>query len=455
MREGQSESNQEEDNVLGTKFTFGSLGKYVLPTILMMIISSMYMIIDGLFVANLVGEDALAAINIISPIFGVMMSVALMFSTGGTAIIGRFMGEGKGAQARQFVSVLYIIAAVLGGIVTIVMLVFPTQIASVLGAEGILFDYSQEYIVALAPFIMMFFFQMFAQSFFVVAGKPGLGFVLSILGGLVNVVFDYVLISPQMFDLGIQGAAVATGLGATISGLAGFIYLSINRKGTLYFEKPKWVASLIREAMSNGLSELVGNLAVAVTTFLMNIILLRIAGDAGIAAISVILYVQMMQNAFYFGYAIGVSPIISYKYGEKNHKQLKEVIQMSFKFISVASLIIVVCSLLFAETAVNIFISRDSETFQMAVEGFRLFSIAYLFNGFNIFFSSLFTALSNGKISALISVSRTLVFLAIMLIILPMLFGLTGVWISVPVAEVLAIGVGVYFYRKNRTVYHY
>ncbi len=444
-----------EDNILGSKFTFASLGKYVLPTILMMMIGSMYMIIDGLFVANLVGEDALAAINIVVPIFSIMMSVALMFATGGTAIIGRFMGEGKNHEARQFLSVLYIIAATLGLMGTIAMLVFPGEIATVLGAKGALFDYSKDYLFALSPFVMMFFFQMFSQSFFVVAGKPGLGFVTSILGGIVNILFDYLLIAPHLGNLGIQGASLATGLGATVSGLAGVIYLFINRKGTLYFEKPRWVIALVREAMSNGVSELVGNLAVAITTFLMNIILLRIAGDPGVAAISVILYVQMLQNAFYFGYAIGVAPIISYKYGEQNHEQLKQVIQMSFKFIVGASFVIVLCSLFFAETAVSIFIARESSTFQMTVDGFRIFAIAYLFNGFNIFYSSMFTALSNGKISAILSICRTLVFLVAMLILLPIRLGITGVWLSVPVAEALAILVGVYYYKKNQSTYHY
>ncbi len=445
----------ENTNVLSQHFTLKPLMRYVLPTIFMMIISSMYMIIDGLFVSNLVGEDALAAINIISPLFGIMMSVSLMFATGGTAIIGRLMGEGKTSLSRQFLSTLYVIATVLGVVITLLGLFFPEAIVNMLGAKGTLWDYSYDYLIALSPFVIAIFFQIFAQSFLVVAGKPGLGFVLTILGGVTNVVLDYVLISPHMFDLGITGAALATGLGATVSGIAGLILFLADRKGTLYFEKPLWSLRLIKESMTNGASELIGNLSASVTIFLMNVILLDLAGQAGVAAISVILYVQMIQNALYFGYAIGIAPIISYKYGEQNHTELKALVAISLKVIVSISVIVVIASLLFAEAAVGIFISPDSSTFEMAVHGFRLFSFAYLFNGFNIFLSSLFTALSNGKVSAILSITRTLVLLVGMLMLLPLLIGINGVWLSVPVAEALALCVGIYFYRKHQRTYHY
>lgn len=442
-------------NILATEFNTKSLLKYAMPTVLMMLFMSTYMIIDGVFVAQLVGEDALSAINIVLPIINVILAIGLMFATGGTAVMGRLMGEGKVEEARSFLSILYIVGIVLGGLLTSILLLFSNQIVRFLGANDTLFILAKSYLIILAFFAIAMFLQVFVQSFFVLAGKPMIGFGVCLLGGISNIVLDYILISPRLFNLGITGAGIATGIGNTIPAVFGILYFVLNKKGTLFFGEPKMNRKLLLQSMFNGMSELVSQLSTAVTTLLFNIILLKIAGNAGVASISVILYIQMIQTAIYFGYSIGVAPILSYKYGEKNHKQLQSVSRISFLFLAAISIGVIGFSLLLDDIAVGIFISPESSTYEMAKNGLRLFSIAYLFMGLNIFMSCLFTALSNGIVSAILSLSRTLLFLVTSLIFLPMILGVTGVWLAVPVAEGLSFLLALYFYRKNKSVYKY
>ncbi|WP_317856285.1 MATE family efflux transporter [Chakrabartyella piscis] len=442
-------------NILASQFNTKSLLKYVLPTILMMIFMSTYTIIDGLFVAHLIGEDALSAVNIVMPTLNLVMAIGLMFATGATAVMGKLMGQGKDFEARSFLSVVYLVAIAIGLVITMVFILFPEEIIGILGGKGDLFDYSKEYLIALSYFSIPFILQMFVQSFFVLAGKPTLGFLLCLLGGVTNMILDYVLISPNFMGLGIIGAGLATGIGNSVPAIAGGIYFLVNRKGSLYFAKPIWHGKTFFQSVFNGMSELVSQLSTAVTTLLFNIILLEIAGKSGVASISVILYIQMIQTALYLGYSVGVAPIISYKYGAGDTKQLQEVIKISVYFTAAVSILIISFSLLFDDFAIGIFISKESETFSMAKQGLRLFSIAYLFMGLNVFISSMFTALSNGKISAILSLSRTLVFLIGSLILLPMVLELNGVWLAVPLAELLAFGLALYFYKNKQKQYGY
>ena len=440
-------------NILAKDFNTKSLIKYVLPTILMMIFMSTYTIVDGLFVANLVGEDALSAINIIMPIINILLAIGLMFATGGTAIMGRLMGEGKDKEARSFLSILYIVAIILGLILSTIFFSFPDEIVNLLGANEELYPYAMDYLRTLSFFCIAVFLQVFVQSFFVLAGKPILGFGICFLGGMTNIVLDYVFISPDMLDLGISGAGLATGLGNCVPAIFGLIYFSFNRKGTLYFQKPILKIKLLFQSMFNGMSELVSQLSTAVTTLLFNIILLDIVGKSGVASISVILYIQLLQTAIYFGYAMGVAPIISYKYGANDTNGLKNVINISFKFTAIVSGLVILSSLLLGEYAIQIFISKDSETFSMAVKGLKIFSTAYIFMGVNVFMSSMFTALSNGKVSAILSLNRTLVFLVGSLIVLPYFLHINGVWLAVPFAEMLAFLLSIYCYKKGKIQY--
>ncbi len=436
-------------NILSTHFNTKSLLKYAFPSICMMIFLSIYTIIDGIFVARFVGEDALSAINIVYPILCIYFAIAMMFAMGGTAIMGKFMGEKKEDEARSFLSVLFLVATFISILLLIVSFLFPSEIVTLLGAKGDLFPYAYDYFLALSPFALGFFLQIYVQSFFVLAGKPIAGFAICFLGGITNIVLDYVFIAPNMMNLGITGAGLATGIGNSVPALYGSIYFFCNKKGVLYFGKPIFRCKLLLQSMCNGMSELVSQLSTAITTLLFNVILFELAGPDGVASISIILYIQMIQIGIYFGYSIGIAPIISYKYGEQNKSELDEVVKISFRFIGIVSCIIIFLSFVFSDFAVGIFIDKDSSTFAMARDGLRIFSIAYLFMGINIFMSSLFTALSNGKISAMLSLARTFLFLVGSLLLLPKVIGITGVWLAVPVAEGLTFFISYYYYKKE------
>ncbi len=442
-------------NPLARDFNMLALLKYTLPSVFMMVFMSTYTIVDGVFVANLVSEDALSAVNLIYPLFGVVMALGLMFATGGNAIIARLMGEGRNQEARQFLSVIFIIGTAIGAVLTIFVYAFPNLLLSFLGVSESLYSLSSDYLLSLAGFAIPIFYLVFVQSFLVTAGKPTLGLIICIAGGITNMVLDYFLISPDFMDLGIAGAGLATGIGNSLPGIFGLVYFFVKRKGDLYFVKPKWNGLFILKSMYNGLSELIGSLAISITTIMFNTILLSIAGESGVAAISVILYIQQFQTAIYFGFTLGVAPIISYKFGEKNNLGLSKVIRKSLIFNGVVSVLVIALTFIFANEAVAIFISRESQTFAMAKEGLLVFLPAYICMGLNIFFSAMFTALSNGKASAIISISRSLVFIVISLLIFPNIFGIVGVWIAVPIAEFLSIAVGFYFYKRYKNSYGY
>lgn len=440
-------------NILSQEFNKHSLMKYALPTIIMMVFMSTYIVVDGIFVARFINEDGLSAVNMVTPIINFVIALALMLATGANATIGKFMGEKKDNEAKELFTVIYIVGIILGIITSIIILVFSEIILNLLGINDILYSYANDYLISLSLFLPMLFFQIFTQLFFVVAGKPSLGFISCVLGGITNIILDYVFI--VIFDLGIKGAGLATGVGFTITGLIGILYFSLNKKSPLHFVKPKLDFKQLMGSLYNGMSEFVGNISMAITTLFFNIILLNIAGVAGVASISVILYIQMIQTAIYMGFSIGVSPIISYKYGQQNHEQLKKVIKISFTFIGITSLATILISVLFADKAVAIFISPESETFAMAKKGLMIFSLAYAFMGFNIFTSAMFTALSNGKVSAILSITRSLVFVIICLLVLPHILGINGVWLAIPLAELLAIFLARKYYKKNRIVYNY
>ncbi len=444
-----------KNNPLAKQFTMKSLLTYTLPSVCMMIFMSTYTIIDGMFVANLVGEDALAAINIVFPLFGILFAVSLMFATGGNAIIARLLGEGKEREANEFLSVLYILGALLGILLSVLGFSFPEQTLELLGVNDVLYPYARDYLLSLCVFAAPVIFQVFAQSFFVTTGRPMLGFGVCVMGGVTNIVLDYIFISPHLLDLGISGAGLATGLGNVLPGLFGMGYFALNKKSNLHFVLPKLNLKRLLHSMSNGMSELVNSLSLSITTIMFNFILMDLAGETGVATISVILYIQQFQTAIYFGYTIGVAPIIAYKYGNNDKNSLYKIMRQSLVIVSMASVLIIVFTLLFLEDAVSIFIAHTSPTFDMAKTGLLLFMPSYLFMGYNIFASSMFTAFSNGKVSAVISIMRSLVFIVLMLMILPNILGITGVWLAIPIAELFSFFISLYFFMAGRTVYGY
>ena len=444
-----------QQNILSKNFSTKDVVKYVIPTILMMLSMSTYTIVDGIFVANLVGEDALSAVNLIYPVLGVIVAIGLMLGTGGVAVIGKFMGENQYDKARGFLTTIYIIGIGLGIAFTVGGYVFSDILVGALAKDAVLATFANAYLLSMLPFTVTMILQVYVQTFFVTAGKPMLGFLVSVLGGVTNVILDYIFISPKFFDMGIAGAGLATGIGNAVPGIFGLIYFMVCRKGTLYFAKPFMQAKVILQSLYNGSSEMVSNLSASVTTVMFNTIMLDQVGKSGVAAISVILYVQMFQMAFYMGYSMGIAPVLSYKHGAKDYDQLSKIVKISLKSMMAVSVVVVTASLIFSKYAVAIFISPTSETFAFAEEGFRIFSISYLFMGVNIFLSAMFTAFSNGKMSATLSVLRTLVFMVIALLILPEILGVFGVWIAVPIAEILTLCVGGYYFKKYKNTYHY
>lgn len=440
-------------NILAKKFTFGSLLKFALPNIIMMIFFSMYTMVDGVFVSRLIGTSALSAVNIVYPIANIVLAVGIMLATGGGAVIAKKMGEGNNDEARSNLSLIVCVGVVMGVIIMVLGLVFINPLLHFLGASDAIYGYCYDYAFVLLLFTVPAILQMLFQTFFVTAGNPGLGLILTLLGGCANIVLDYVFIGPM--GMGLAGAALATGIGYCVPGFFGLFYFWFRKKGALRFGKPRFDGGVILKSCANGSSEMVSNLAAAITTLLMNVIMMRYLGEDGVAAITVILYAQFLLMALYLGYSGGVAPVIAYNYGDKNVEQLKMLLKISIKFIVICSIATFGVSFLAANGIVSVFSPPGTNVHELAVHGFILFSPAYLFMGMNIFASAFFTALSNGKVSAIISFLRTFAFLVGMLLLLPQLMGAEGVWIAVPLAEAGTLIISIAYLRNMRKVYAY
>lgn len=440
-------------NILSKKFTAWTLLKFTAPTIIMMVFMSLYTMVDGVFVSNLIGEKALSAVNMVYPIQSILIAISFMFATGGSAVIAKKMGEGDKEQAKQIFSLIIAVSISIGFIVLILGLLFIEPIITTLGATEALYNYCYDYLSILILFSPLAMLQVLFQFLFVTAGKPNLGLISTVAGGIANVVLDYVFIVP--LNMGIAGAALATGIGYSIPAIFGFLYFTFNKKNTLYFTKFKFNLKVLLEACSNGSSEMVTNLATAVTTFLFNIIMIAYLGENGVAAITIVLYAQFLLTAVYLGFSSGIAPILSYNYGEGNIGELKKIFKISMLFITISSICIFIFSIAFSPNIVNVFVTKDSEVFPIAMNGFLLFSISYLFTGFNIFASSMFTAFSNGKVSAIISFARTFIFIILGIMLLPKFMGVSGIWLAVPFAEILTLILSFFFIIKLRKFYQY
>lgn len=439
-------------NSLAKKFNFSSLLKFTMPTIIMMVFMSLYMIVDGVFVSRFVGTNALSAVNIVYPLMNIVLAVAIMLATGGSAIIAKKMGEGKTDEARENFSLLMIIGIAIGLSITILGIIFLKPIINMLGATNVLFDYCYDYTLASLLFIPFMIIQLLFQYFFVTAGKPSIGLILTVIGGLSNIILDYVLIVP--LDMGIRGAAIATGIGYLLPAICGIIYF-LQKKGTLYFTKPKWDLKVIINSCINGSSEMVTNLSTGVTTFLFNISMMKYLGENGVAAMTIVLYGQFLLTAVYLGFSSGVAPVISYNYGNNNKQQLRKIFQISTIFIIITSLLSFGSSILLSSNIVHIFANVDSEVYNIAINGFLLFSFSFLVTGINIFASAMFTAYSNGTVSAIISFLRTFVFIIVGIMFLPLTWGVNGIWLAVPLAELLTLIVSLICFVRYRHTYGY
>lgn len=437
---------------IGQKFTPVTLLKFAFPSMVMMVLMSCYTIVDGIFISRFLGDNALSSVNIVYPVMNILLAIGIMLATGGSAVVAKKLGEGKDGEARSDFSMLVAAGVIASVILLIVSILFLTPICRMLGADDTLLPYCTAYLGVSALFAPACMLQSLFQSFFVTAGKPNIGLSLTILAGISNAVLDYVLLGPLGF--GIEGAALATGIGQLIPAVFGLFFFFFY-KGSLRFTRFSFRASTLLSASSNGSSEMVTNLANAVVTFLFNAIMMRLVGASGVAAITITLYAQFLFNALYLGFSMGVAPVFSFHYGADNRADLRNLYKISNWFVVISSLIITGISFASANFVVGIFVGGSSETYALATDGFTLFSLSFLFSGFNIFSSALFTAFSDGKTSAIISFVRTFGCILISLLTLPAIFGVSGVFLAIPVAEFVTVFLSVFYHIRKRRVYHY
>lgn len=437
---------------LSEHFTYKKLIQFTIPTIIMMIFTSIYGVVDGLFVSNCVGSDAFAGVNLIMPALMILGAIGFMIGTGGSALVSKTMGEGNKEKANQYFSMLLYVVTIIGFIFSIVGFLVMEPVAKLLGAEGDLIDicvtYGRTLIIALIPFMLQNCF----QSFLIVAEKPRMGLAISIITGVLNMILDFLFI--YVFKMGVFGAAFATGISQLIGGIVLLIYF-IKKSENLKLVKTKFELKPILQACANGSSEMVTNISMSLVNMLYNLQLMKYAGADGVVAYGIIMYVSFIFSGTYMGYSIGSAPIVGYHYGAENTEELKSLLKKSLKLLTITSVIMTVAAELLAKPLAGIFVSYDANLLDMTTNAIRIFSISYLISGINIFASSFFTALNNGVVSAAISFLRTLIFQIAMIFILPLIWGLNGIWIAVIFAEVLALIVSITFLVVNRKKYQY
>ena len=438
---------------LSEHFTVSKLLKFVAPSIIMMIFTSIYGVVDGFFVSNFVGKTQFAAVNLIMPFIMAVVTVGFMLGTGGSALVAKTLGEGDESKAKKYFSMIVYTALIGGAILSVISFFLVRPIAVLFGAEGELLEYSVLYAHILVFSLPMFMLQNVFQVFFVTAEKPHLGLYVIISAGVTNMILDFLFIA--VFHFGLAGAAAATAIGETVGGLVPMIYFARPNSSRLKLvrTKPEWKA--LGQACFNGSSELMTNLSASVVNMLYNFQLMKFAGQDGIAAYGVIMYVNFIFIAIFIGFSIGSSPIIGYHYGAENNDELKSLLKKSLMIIATISLALTVFAELLSSPLAKIFVSYDENLFAMTRDGYRLYTLSYLICGFNIWGSAFFTALNNGFMSATISFLRILVFQIICLLLLPAIFDVNGIWISIVVAEFLAVSVTATLIIKNRKKYQY
>ncbi len=438
---------------LSDHFTYRRLLRFVLSPVLMMIFTSLYSVVDGFFVSNFVGKTPFAAVNLIMPIAMGTGTIGFMIGTGGSAMVSKTLGEGKNKLANEYFSMLVYVAIAISVLLSVVTVIFTPTLSRLLGATGELLEnciiYGRIMFAAQTAFILQNIF----QSFFVAAEKPGLSLKVSLAAGFTNAVLDFLFI--VIFHWGIGGAALASAIGQIVGGIIPLIYFARKNDSLLRLTKTKLNLRILLLSCANGSSEMVSNLSASIVNILYNFQLMRLAGENGVAAYGVIMYVNFIFMAVFFGYSIGSSPIISYHYGAGNHDELKNLFKKSLILLCCFSIALTLLAELSAAPLVKLFTSYDAELFSLTCRGFRLYSLAFLIMGINVWGAAFFTALNNGGISAAASFLRTLVFQIAVLLVLPALFGIDGIWLAIVVAEALALLVTVSFFIWKRKQYHY
>lgn len=440
---------------LSDHFTYDKLLRFTLPSIAMMIFTSIYGIVDGFFVSNFAGDIPFKAVNLIMPFLMIVATVGFMFGTGGTAIVAYTMGEGDKARANRYFSLFVYVTFALGVVFAVLAIVFLRPIAELLGAEGAILENCVLYgriVLCALPFQVL---QYLFQSFFVAAEKPKLGLFVIIAAGVTNMVLDAVLVSLLPQDEKLAGAALATAFSQFVGGAVPLVYFFRKNSSLLRLGKTKFEGKIILRACGNGSSEFMSNVSMSIVGMLYNIELLKYAGDDGIAAYGVMMYVSMIFSAAFIGYSIGTAPVIGFHNGAGNHRELRGILRKSLIMLCVCGALMIASAELLAEPLAKIFVSYSAPLMEMTVHGFRIFAVSFPFMGFAIFNSGFFTALNDGLTSALISFLRTLVFQAGAVLLLPRIWELDGIWYSVVVAEIAAGLLSSMFLITKRKKFHY
>ena len=438
---------------LSDHFDYKKLLQFTLPSIVMMIFTSIYGVVDGFFVSNFVGKTPFAAVNFIMPFLMILGAAGFMFGTGGSALIAITIGTGNRKKANRLFSLFVYVSAAIGVLIAILGLIFIRPIAALLGAEGILLEncvsYGRIILLAIPAFMLQYEF----QSFFVTAEKPQLGLMVTVAAGVTNMVLDALFVA--VFRWGLNGAAAATALSQVVGGILPLIYFFRPNTSLLRMTGTKFDGKALLKACTNGSSELMSNVSMSLVSMLYNVQLMKYAGEDGVAAYGVLMYVNMVFLAAFIGYSVGSAPIISYHFGAGNHSELKNILKKSFVIIGIFSVSMLGLAELLARPLANIFVGYDPGLLELTQRGFLIYSFSFLFAGTAIYGSSFFTALGNGLISALISFLRTLVFQMAAVLIFPLIWGIDGVWISIVAAELMAAAVSILFIIGKRSKYHY
>ena len=438
---------------LSDHFTYRRLLRFTLPSIVMMIFTSIYGVVDGFFVSNFVGKLPFTAVNFIMPFLMLLGAVGFMLGSGGSALISKTMGEGNPEKARELFSLFVWVALGCGVIIAALGWIFVRPIAAALGAEGELLDYCVRYariiLLALPLFILQFEF----QSFFVTAEKPQLGLYSTVAAGLTNIALDALLVA--VFRLGLEGAAAATAISQAVGGILPLIYFSRPNSSSLRLVKFRFDGKSLAQACANGASELLSNISMSLVSMLYNLQLMRFAGEDGVAAYGVLMYVNFVFLSAFIGYSVGTAPIIGYHYGSGNHAELHSLLKKSLIIVGVFSVGMFMVAEALSRPLSMIFVSYDQALLEMTLRGFFIFSFSFLFAGMAIFGSSFFTALNNGLVSAVISFLRTLVFQTAAVLIFPLIWELDGIWLSIVAAELMAAVVTAIFLVAMRKKYQY
>lgn len=436
---------------LDHKISFGWLILFAMPTIISSIVMNIYSTVDGIFVARLVDTDALSAINIVTPMIFLSSAIGMMFGTGGNALVARKIGEGKEKEAREDFSLLALSCFLFTTALVVLCFLFLKPLCRFLGSDDALMPYCIDYMIPVLLTMPFAVFGMIWQMSYITVGHAHLGLIFSVMGGVINIVLDWIFIAKM--NMGILGASIATGIGYALPSVIGLVLFSVHRDRVLYIVKPKWRWKTLWQSCVNGSSEMVSVLAFSVVTILFNNILMNLAGSDGVASLTIIWYAQGLFSGMFRGYITGIASVVSYNLGRGMKKRLKKLFTISIYTILGASVVVTAISYIFGGSVVTVFAKGNRMVYETALHGFHIVAVSFFMMAYNVFSSGWFTALNDGKTSAILSFCRTVIFMVFPVLILPRFFETDGVWISLAVGEGLSLIMTIYYFIKYKSVW--